>query len=75
MTSSFPCRLTRQQAVEFLQSRGYPVTLTWMNKRCMNGGGPRVDVYFSGRKRPLYRAEDLLEWVESAECQPAETAA
>lgn len=69
-----PPRLTRKQAVKFLNERGYPIALRYFEKlSCPSGGqGPRVDLWFGGRA--LYKPEDLLAWVERR-AKPGDVAA
>jgi hypothetical protein len=59
-------RLTRKQAVRFLNERGYPIAQRYFEKlSCPSGGqGPRVDARFG--HRTLYRIEDLIHWAENA---------
>lgn len=60
-----PPRLTREQAVEFLNESGYPITSSTFRRLSMpsRGGGPRVDYIFG--HRTLYRTEDLIEWARA----------
>jgi hypothetical protein len=63
--SEAPARMWREQAVKFLNDRGYPISMNTMNRLCMPavGKGPRVDVWFAGR--PLYLPADLISWAEA----------
>jgi hypothetical protein len=58
-------RLTRAQAVQYLNARGFPISQRYFEKLCVPSGGqgPRVDLRFGGRA--LYLPEDLLAWAES----------
>jgi hypothetical protein len=68
MSDKLP-RLTRQQAVAFLNQNGFPISLSTLERLCMpsRGEGPPVDLVFNGR--PLYRPDDVLAWAE-ARSQP-----
>ena len=64
-------RLTRTQAVEWLNSHGYPIAQRYFEKLAVPSGGqgPRVDCRFGGRA--LYLPEDLLAWAQSR-CKPGD---
>jgi hypothetical protein len=72
--SGRPKRLTRRQAVTFLNREGFPVTFHAFNKYCSpkRDEGPRP-VAFWGRL-PLYEPPDLLRWAE-ARLRPVPSAA
>jgi hypothetical protein len=55
-------RLTRVQAVHFLNEHGFPISQKYFEKLCVPSGGqgPRIDAWFGGRA--LYLSEDLLAW-------------
>jgi hypothetical protein len=52
--------LTRAEQVEYLASRGIPVTKLTLGKLASTGGGPRYVIFGS---RALSTAEWLDEWV------------
>jgi hypothetical protein len=61
--------LTRRQLADLLKERGYPVSLSSLNKLGAPaiGQGPKVAAYWPGRgrhPRPLYKAADGIEWAE-----------
>jgi len=58
-----PRYYTRREAVEYLRSRGFPITASTMTKKCALGLGPRAAARWS--QRHLYLAEDLDAWAES----------
>jgi hypothetical protein len=60
---------TRGDAVKFLRERGFPISVSTMNRLSMPscGQGPRVDRWFG--VRPLYRSDDLLAWAQTR-CRP-----
>ncbi|SRR5437899_71004 len=58
-----PRYYTRREAVEYLRSRGFPITASTMTKKCGLGLGPRAAARWS--QRHLYLAEDLDAWAES----------
>jgi hypothetical protein len=62
---SSAARLTRQQAAEFLTTRGFPISKRYLEKlSCPSGGqGPRIDLWFGGRA--LYLPADLLAWAQN----------
>lgn len=60
-------RLTRAEAAQFLQERGYPVAAATLAKYVVTGDGPRRETF--GRK-PLYKPSDLIAWIESKTRQP-----
>jgi hypothetical protein len=57
--------MTRQQAVRFINERGYPLSEKYFSKLCLpsRNEGPRVAQQWGGR--PLYTADDILAWVET----------
>ena len=65
MSDTFPVRLTRAQAAQFLTERGFPIKERYFEKlSCPSGGqGPKIDLWFGGRA--LYRPQDLIAWAES----------
>jgi hypothetical protein len=58
-----PRYYTRREAVEYLRSRGFPITASTLTKKCALGLGPRATARWS--QRHLYLAEDLDTWAES----------
>lgn len=67
MTDAIERRLTRKEASEFLRERGYSVAVPTLAKYATQGGGPVFENF--GRK-PLYRAADLLAWVDQRSSGP-----
>jgi hypothetical protein len=67
--SETPARLTRQQAVEFLNSHGFPIKPRYFEKLCVPSGGvgPRIDAWFGNRA--LYLPDDLMAWAQGR-CRP-----
>jgi hypothetical protein len=59
--------LTRAEAAQFLQQRGYPVAARTLATLVSRGGGP---AYRRFGQRALYRAEDLLAWAEARLAPP-----
>jgi hypothetical protein len=55
-------RMTRKQAVMFLQGRGIPLTMNTLNELCCRGKGPKPDAMW-GRVF-LYEPRELLAWAE-----------
>lgn len=55
-------RLTRAEAAQFLQERGYHVAISTLAKYAAIGGGPKRETF--GRK-PLYKPSDLIAWIKS----------
>ena len=62
---SVPTRLTRKQAVPFLNAHGFPVSFSSFNKICMPkyGRSPPVSAWWG--KRPLYAPDELLAWAHA----------
>ena len=58
--------LTRAEAAQFLQQRGYPVAMRTLATMVSRGGGP---TYLRFGQRALYRVEDLIAWAEGR-CSP-----
>jgi len=69
-SEAMSARLTRQQAAQFLTSRGFPISQRYLEKLCVPSGGqgPRVDRWFGNRA--LYLPGDLIEWAENRCRQP-----
>jgi hypothetical protein len=67
-------RLTRVQAVHFLNEHGWPISQRYFEKlACPSGGqGPKIDRWFGGRA--LYVPDDLIAWAE-ARSKPGSDAA
>ena len=59
--------LSRNEAADFLTSRGYPVAPATLAKLASIGGGP---VFESFGRKPLYRPADLLMWVRAKSSGP-----
>jgi hypothetical protein len=64
--------LTRQQAFEFLQARGLPMSKSTFERVSAPGSstGPRVARWWNAggsnrRGRPLYTQDDLEAWIEA----------
>jgi hypothetical protein len=57
--------MTRKQALEFIRSRGFPISDAYFSKLCLpsRNSGPPVARWFGGR--PLYAAESTLAWAHS----------
>lgn len=55
-----PPLLTRNQACEYLTKSGHAMKVSTLATIASRGGGPKFMLF--GRK-PLYRPEDLDEWV------------
>ncbi|MDB5575297.1 MAG: transcriptional regulator [Bradyrhizobium sp.] len=53
-------RMSRVEASNFLNERGFAVAVATLSKYAVLGGGPRYSKF--GRK-PLYTESDLLDWV------------
>jgi len=66
MAESFNRLLTRLEAAQFLQQRGFPVAAKTLATLVSRGNGPTYR-RFGGRA--LYCAEDLLAWADSR-CSP-----
>lgn len=66
--------LTRDQLLERLNARGYPLKASYFNKMCLpsRNAGPPVAKWWG--KRPLYNFADALAWAEHR-CQPTSQAA
>jgi hypothetical protein len=66
--------LTRDQLVEFLNARGFPVKKHAFHKLAQPsvGQGPPIAGYWG--KRPLYRPDTSLKWAR-ARLRPAPTSA
>jgi hypothetical protein len=60
-----PTLLTRKPLLLKLNERGFPLTMSNLNKLCLPSvnGGPPVAKWWG--KRPLYNLEDALAWAES----------
>jgi hypothetical protein len=54
---------TRRQAVEYLRSRGYPLSFSTFTKLCALGKGPMPARWWGSR--PLYLDEGLNSWAEA----------
>ena len=57
-----PRYLTRREAAEYLNGRGFPTTWRSLQKYATAGGGP---VYRIFGNRALYTPEDLDAWAEA----------
>ena len=59
-----PVLLTREQLLQHLNDRGYPVTASYLNKACLPSinAGPPVAKYWG--RRPLYHLDAALAWAE-----------
>ena len=55
-------RLTRKQAVQFLNGRGIPVTLHGLIEAVRHGEGPRPSCKWG--RLFLYEPKELLSWAE-----------
>jgi hypothetical protein len=66
MDEPFSRLLTRAEAAQFLQQRGFPIAAKTLATLVSRGGGPAYRRFGS---RALYCAEDLLAWAE-ARCTP-----
>jgi hypothetical protein len=66
--------MTREASVTFLRERGFPISLSTLEKLSMPsaGNGPAVAKYWG--RRPLYSPAELLAWAE-ARCRIPERAA
>jgi hypothetical protein len=64
--------LTRRQAAEFLRERGFPISLSHLNKLAHVHQGPPVAGYWG--RYGLYEPAVLLEWA-ALRVRPAEEAA
>ncbi len=60
-------RLTRREAADFLNERGYRVAPSTLAKYATVGGGP---VFESFGRRPLYKPADLMAWVATKSTGP-----
>ena len=54
---------TRKQAVQRLQERGYPITLSTMNKLCAVGLGPEPAGVFGSRD--IYDEDVVVAWAQA----------
>lgn len=54
--------LCRDEAAEFLTSKGYTTSKGTLQKYATVGGGPEYQIF---GKRALYRPEKLIEWAAS----------
>lgn len=54
--------LTRPEAAEYLNERGYPTTKGTLQKIASTGGGPAYRIF--GNKA-LYAPGELVEWAEA----------
>jgi hypothetical protein len=65
MTNPDQVLLTREQLLQRLNGRGFPIKASYFNKLCLpsRNAGPPPAVWYG--KRPLYRLEDALLWAES----------
>jgi hypothetical protein len=56
---------TRDQLLEQLNTRGYPIKASYFGKMCLpsRSAGPPVAKWFG--RRPLYTLADGLAWAES----------
>jgi hypothetical protein len=61
--------LTRRQQVDFLTERGYPISLSTMNKLAMRGEGPEPEGAWGNRL--LYTPKKTLEWARARFGNPA----
>lgn len=66
-TTVHPEYLTRAEASDFLQSKGYPVAKGTLQKLASIGGGP--DYHRFGH-RALYKADSLIAWAQSRLSKP-----
>jgi hypothetical protein len=62
--------LTRVQLAEELTARGYQITVGTLSQLAHRGLGPPVEVYWGGRKRPLYVLSRGLAWAMSRCVKP-----
>jgi hypothetical protein len=70
MTERAAYRMTRKQAVGFLNERGFPITKYGLDHAC-KGDGPRPCAKWG--RQYLYAPEELLRWAENhlkAICYP-----
>jgi hypothetical protein len=58
-------RLTRAEAVIFLRNNGYPLSKSYLDKRCAPGWGEGPPACAFWGRRPLYSPEQLLAWAEA----------
>jgi hypothetical protein len=65
--------LTRRQGVEFLRERGYPLSLSHLNKLAHLHQGPPVAGKWG--RYDLHAPEALLEWAEARVMRPVDTEA
>ena len=65
MDQTPPALLTREQMRVQLNERGFPITVSYLNKVCLPSvnAGPPVAKWWG--KRPLYRLDEALAWAES----------
>jgi hypothetical protein len=70
MTNPDQVLLTREQLLQRLNERGFPIKASYFNKICLpsRNAGPPPAVWYG--KRPLYRLEDAIAWAES-KCRPS----
>jgi hypothetical protein len=65
--------LTREQVLQRLNERGYPIKASYFNKICLpsrNAGPPAAKLWGHGKRpRPLYKLDDALAWAEQR-CRP-----
>jgi hypothetical protein len=61
----------RREASEYLQSRGFPVSFSTLNKLCALGEGPEPAVWWGSR--PLYTDPTLDAWAEARSRTHAKT--
>jgi hypothetical protein len=55
--------LTRKEVCSYLTEQGINVSISQLTKYVTNGGGP---TYFKfGKKKVLYRPEDIDSWVQN----------
>ncbi|HZV04173.1 MAG TPA: hypothetical protein VE999_03695 [Gemmataceae bacterium] len=54
--------MTRHEAADYLQSRGYPESFSTLTKRCALGEGPEPTSWWGSR--PLYTQQVLDGWAE-----------
>ena len=64
--------LTRTEAAQFLQQRGFPIAARTLATLVSRGGGP---TYLRFGQRALYRVEDLAAWAEARLAPPRRSTA
>lgn len=64
-------RMTRREASDYLNKRGYRVAVNTLAKYACIGGGPMFESWGAGRRgKPLYTETALSEWIASRTTGP-----